>query len=81
MKYVVRDALLFKKENKNIPSRLVVDSGEEQTKIIMALHDESGHKGRESTYQKIADRYFWEGCYAAIKAYVASCKICQQRDS
>jgi hypothetical protein len=50
MKYAVRNALLFRRESKNIPSRLVVDSGEEQTKIIVALHDESGHKGRESTY-------------------------------
>jgi hypothetical protein len=47
----------------------------------MALHDESGHKGRESTYRKIADGYYWEGCYAIAKAYIADCKVCQRRDS
>ena len=81
LKYAVRDALLFRRESKNIPSQLVVDSGEEQAKIIKALHDKNGHKGRESTYRKIADRYYWEGCYVATKAYIAGCKICQRRDS
>jgi hypothetical protein len=81
MKYVMRDGLIFRRESKNIPSRLVVDSGEEQTKIIMALHDESGHKGRESTYRKIADYYYWESCYTMTKAYIVGCKICQRRDS
>jgi hypothetical protein len=81
IRHAVQDRLLFRKENKNIPSRLVIDSGEEQAKIIKALYDDSGHKGRESTYQKIADRYYWEGCYAMTKAYVLGCKICQMRDS
>jgi hypothetical protein len=74
MKYAVRNALLFRRESKNVPSRLVVDLEEEQTKIIMALHDESRHKRRESTYRKIADCYYWEGCYAKTKAYIADYK-------
>jgi hypothetical protein len=81
MRHTVRDRLLFRKENKNIPSQLVIDSGEEQAKIIKALHDDNGHKGIESTYRKIADRYYWEGCYAMTKVYVLGCKICQMRDS
>jgi hypothetical protein len=58
IKYTVWDRLLFRKEKKNISNRLVINSGEEQMKIVKALHDDSGHKRRESTYWKIADRYY-----------------------
>ena len=57
LRYIVRDRQLFLTASKNIPSRLVVDSDERKAKIVRELHDESGHKGRESTYRKVADRY------------------------
>lgn len=37
--------------------RKVVDDEIEKNKIMKLLHDDSEHKGRESTYQRIADRY------------------------
>src|SRR5436190_10806846 len=48
------DDQLYQVGNKNIPSHIVIDSQERRMKILKELHDESGHKGRESTYHKIA---------------------------
>jgi integrase-like protein len=80
LRYAVRDRQLFLRGSKNIPMRLVVDSDDRKTEIVRELHDESGHKGRESTYRKVADRYYWEDCFQYVKKFVASCKRCQFRD-
>src|SRR5436190_9037706 len=42
--------------------------------------DKIGRKGRESTYHKVAGRYYWEGCYQDTKSFVASCEKCQHHD-
>ena len=43
-----------------------------------ALHDESGHRGQEATYHKVADRYWWLKLYPDMKRYVAACLNCQR---
>jgi hypothetical protein len=58
LRYAVMDKQLYLARSKNILSRLVVDSGEKKAGILKELHDESGHKGRESIYRKVADRYY-----------------------
>ena len=37
----------------------------------------SAHRGRESTYQKISQRFFWHGMIEGIKEYIKIC--CQQQ--
>src|SRR5213078_1495259 len=37
------------------------------------------HFGVDTTYNKIADRYYWKGMYDDIRRYVKSCDICQRR--
>ena len=76
--FLVQNKILWQRHNKNRPQRRVVD-GEERGKVIESMHDESGHKGREGTYHKIAQRYFWEGCFKDVKEYVESCPNCQLR--
>ena len=70
IRYCVRERHLFRRNNKNVPMRRVVDDDKERQEIIEQLHDESGHKGREGTYRRIADRYWWEDLHAHVKAYV-----------
>ena len=80
IRYCVRERHLFRRNNKNVPMRRVVDDDKERQEIIEQLHDESGHKGREGTYRRINDRYWWEDLRAHVKAYVRSCDKCQMRD-
>src|SRR5438045_3435471 len=42
-------------------------------------HETGGHFGVDTTYNKIADRYYWKGMYDDIKKYVKSCDTCQRR--
>ena len=81
LRYAVMDGKLYRVGSKNVPNRLVIDLPERRSQILREMHDESGHKGRESTYRKVADRYYWETCYQDTKAFVASCERCQCRDS
>jgi hypothetical protein len=43
--------------------RRVVDSLEEREDIKTAAHEAGGHKPREATFRKIADRFWWKGQY------------------
>ncbi|KYG40266.1 hypothetical protein M433DRAFT_236822 [Acidomyces richmondensis BFW] len=58
MQYIVRDRQLFRKQSKNVPLVRVVDNARGREEILARLHDESGHRSREGTYRKVADRYF-----------------------
>ena len=79
LQFLVRDRQLFKRANKNVPLRRVVDETEDQQKILKQLHDEDEHKGREGTYRRVADRYWWRNLYKDCERYVASCDVCQRR--
>ena len=60
LRYRVQDYHLYRRNSKNVPSRRVIDSDERKLEILKQLHDESGHRSREGTYRRIADRYWWE---------------------
>jgi hypothetical protein len=79
MRYVVRDRQLFRKQSKNVPLVRVVDDARGREEILARLHDESGHRGREGTYRKVADRYFWDGMFKDVARYVKTCQPCQLR--
>ncbi len=74
---MVSDGNLYCRADKNIPQCLVIDSEERRVEIIAQLHDEYGHKGRESTYQRVTDRYYWNNYYSDVKAFMAGYERCQ----
>jgi hypothetical protein len=80
LKFKVQENHLFRRNSKNVPLRRVIDHPEERMRIIESLHDESGHRGREGTYRRIADRYWWDNMYDEVKKYVKTCEACQLRD-
>ena len=69
--------------------RRVVFEVERRTAIIHDVHEGIGdnsmakalaaHRGRESTYQKVSERFFWHGMIEDIKEYIKICKSCQQQ--
>jgi hypothetical protein len=80
LQYAVLESNLYRRAGKNVPQRLVIDSDERKAEILTELHDDCGHKGRESTYRRVSDRYYWENCYDDVRKFVASCERCQLRD-
>ena len=79
MRFFTRNGHLFLKASKNVPLRRVVDKDEDRIDIMQALHEQSGHRGTETTYRKIADRYYWENMSYQVQRYVRSCPECQFR--
>ena len=54
---MVHEGHLFKRVNKNVPLRRVIDIKEDRKKILKAAYEESGYRGKEKTYKRIVDRY------------------------
>ena len=60
-----------------------------QLKIIKDIHEGIGksthskamasHKGRDSTYSKISERFFWYSIYNDVENYIKACEICQKQ--
>ena len=71
--------------------RRVVFEVERRSTIIQNVHKDIGdnsmvkalaaYHGRESTYQKISERFFWQGTIEDIKEYIKIGKSCQQCDA
>jgi hypothetical protein len=81
LKYGVHGRKLWRLPTKGMPIKLVVDKEEMRAQILRDVHDKSGHKGRESTYHRVSQRYFWNGCYSDVKSYVKTCRECQFRSA
>lgn len=47
-------------------------SGEPNEAVMQRLHDESGHRGRDGTYQKAKLRYSWDELYKDIDCYASN---------
>ena len=82
---IVNGDLMYKEK------RRVEFEVERRTAIIHDLHEGIGdnsmakalavHRGHESTYQKISERFFWHGTIEDIKEYIKICKSCQRCDA
>ena len=69
--------------------RLVIKDKECQIEIIRDLHRGIGdskhstpiasHRGKNTMYDKIAQRFFWHNIAADINEYVKSCEQCQNK--
>jgi hypothetical protein len=56
--------------------RRVVDSEAERQQILKELHNKSGQRGKEGTYRRIADRYWWSNLYEGVKDHIKTCELC-----
>jgi hypothetical protein len=52
------DSNLYQRAGKGVPQRLVINTDNRKAKILKELHKEFRHKGRESTYQRVTNRYY-----------------------
>lgn len=78
-RYEVYGDLLYRKASKNIPRKRVIARDEDREKVVREMHDELGHRGEESTYRRVADRYWWPQLFEAVRTYIKTCDQCQRR--
>ena len=57
LQFLIRDKQLFKRTNKNVSLKQIIDEIKNQQKILEQLHDEDEHKNRENIYRRVVDRY------------------------
>ena len=70
-------------------TRRVIFENERKQAIIHDVHEGlnetvesvamSGHRGRDSTYQKVSQRFYWHGIVDDVKNYIRTCQKCQKQ--
>jgi hypothetical protein len=78
-KYFIYEKALWRRTN-DLPRKVIIDHSERE-ELIREAHDESGHRGRDPTYKKLSDFYFWPNMLAQIALYCRTCHRCQLRSS
>lgn len=58
--------------------RRVIEENDKRSGLIAQLHNEVGHRGRDATYVRIRDRYYWPNLYQEVAFFVRSCNACQK---
>ena len=69
------------RRNGSRPPLLAILSLEVRSRIVKDAHNESGHCGRDPTYQKIRDSYWWPNQFVFVAEYCRSCHECQMRST
>jgi hypothetical protein len=79
LKFLLRDGMLYQWGKAGMLPRKVLVKEEDKRAVLRHLHDRSGHRGRDGTYQKAKLLYYWDGLYRDIDRYIRSCPECQER--
>ena len=79
VKYLLRDEVLYRCAKRGMPPRRFLGNEKDKKEVLRQLHDESGHRGRNGSYEKARLRYYWDGLYRDIDRYLHSCEECQKR--
>ena len=77
--FIMNEALWCRNGNK--PPLLVILNQDMWLRIVRNAHDDSGHRGRDPTYQKVRDSYWWPNQYISVATYCCSCHKCQMRST
>ena len=77
-RFVLHDDRLWL-TGKGKPPRLVVIDKIRRRDLISEAHNDTGHRGRDTTYRLLTDRFYWPNMYDEIAYFVKSCNACQLR--
>ena len=66
VKFLLSDGVLYRRVKTGMPPRRVLVNAKDKQEVLRQLHDESGHWGRDGTYEKARLCYYWDGFYRDI---------------
>ena len=78
--FFIYDNMLWRRNGDKPPLQVVLSS-EIRTRICKDAHDDSGHRGRDPTFRKIRDSYWWPNMYNFVAQYCQTCHECQLRST
>jgi hypothetical protein len=80
-KFFLANGVLWRRTNNDaIPKRVILEQ-EVRDELIRQAHEESGHRGRDPTYKKLSDFYFWSNMLAQVAIFCRTCEQCQKRSA
>lgn len=65
---------------KNAPQKVITDV-QKRPQLIRQAHDDSGHRGRDPTYAKLCDSFWWPQMYKEVTEFCKTCTPCQMRST
>jgi len=71
---------LFKRNGQQPPLLVILDT-EKRVAILTQAHENLGHKGVQSTWETIRQRFYWPHLRADVLHHVSSCHPCQIRST
>ena len=74
--YEVKHKILYKIMKSERKLRVLKEDEIDTIMFIMHNHEMGGHFGKDATYEKIKERYYWKGMYKDIEEYVKTCDAC-----
>jgi hypothetical protein len=77
LKFCVREGRLWRKPERRFGERRVIDTMGLKRDLLNEFHTNLGHRGRDSTYHRIATSYWWKNMYAQIEEALRACPKCQ----
>src|SRR5947207_13018032 len=77
--FEVRNGKLYRRKKDGKILRVLKEDKTDAILFMTHNHETGGHFGVNTTYNKIADRYYWKGMYDDTKKYIKCCDICQKR--
>ena len=79
LKHLIRKKHLFRRMNKNVSMRRMIDDRAIKRQILEAMHKKSDHRKKKRIYQKIATKYFWFEIMRDVKNHLKICDSCQRK--
>src|SRR3989442_120507 len=77
--FEIRNGKLYKKKKNGKILRVLKEDETDAILFMTHNHETGGHSGMDTTYNKIANRYYWKGMYNDTKKYIKCCDTCQRR--
>jgi transposase InsO family protein len=78
--YFVKGGKMWKRRQSRPPLLVIFDS-DRRIAILTEAHEGLGHRGEQSVFETIRERYFWPHLRMDVKHHVRSCHQCQIRST
>jgi hypothetical protein len=78
--FFVRDGKMWKRRKGSSPLLVILDHAR-RLAILTQAHEGLGHRGEQSVFETVRERYFWPHLRQDIHCHVRSCHQCQIRST
>jgi RNase H-like domain found in reverse transcriptase/Integrase zinc binding domain len=74
--YFVKGHKMWKRRKDRSPLLVILDH-ERRMEILTQTHENLGHRGEQSVFETVRERYYWPHLRQDVRHYVRSCHQCQ----